>query len=67
MEHPQLAHNRLVTEIGSPAGPIPTIGSPIALGGDRPELGPVPGLGEHTREVLAGLGLSEAEIAAVAG
>jgi crotonobetainyl-CoA:carnitine CoA-transferase CaiB-like acyl-CoA transferase len=67
MVHPQLAHNRLVTEIGSPAGPIPTIGSPIALGGDRPELGPVPGLGEHTREVLAGLGLSEAEIAAVAG
>jgi crotonobetainyl-CoA:carnitine CoA-transferase CaiB-like acyl-CoA transferase len=65
MEHPQLAHNRLVTEIGSPAGPIPTIGSPIALGGDRPELGPVPGLGEHTRAVLADAGLDAEEIAAI--
>jgi crotonobetainyl-CoA:carnitine CoA-transferase CaiB-like acyl-CoA transferase len=67
MEHPQLAHNGLVTQVGSPVGTIPTIGSAIALGGDRPELGPVPGLGEHTREVLAGLGLSEAEIGVVAG
>lgn len=66
MEHPQLAHNRLVTQIGSPVGPIPTIGSPISLGGDRPELGPVPSLGEHTREVLAEAGLTEAEIASIA-
>jgi itaconate CoA-transferase len=63
MMHPQLAHNRLVTEIGSPVGPIPTIGCAIALDGDRPELGPVPALGEHTHEVLAEVGLSEGEIA----
>jgi crotonobetainyl-CoA:carnitine CoA-transferase CaiB-like acyl-CoA transferase len=67
MEHPQLEHNRLVTQVGSPVGSIPTIGSPIALGGDRPELGPVPALGEHTREVLADAGLSPEEIAAAAG
>lgn len=60
MEHPQLAHNRLVTEVGSPVGPIPTIGSPVAIDGDRPELGPVPALGEHTLEVLAELGLADA-------
>jgi crotonobetainyl-CoA:carnitine CoA-transferase CaiB-like acyl-CoA transferase len=65
MAHPQLAHNHLVARIGSPVGVIPTIGSPILLDGDRPELGPIPALGEHTREVLAEAGVSEAEIAAL--
>jgi len=63
MGHPQLEHSGLVTEIGSPVGAIPTIGSPLTFGGDRPELGPVPALGEHTREVLLEAGLSESEIA----
>jgi len=65
MEHPQLEHNHLVAQVGSPVGVIPVIGSPILLDGDRPELGPIPGLGEHTREVLAEAGLSEPEIDAV--
>jgi crotonobetainyl-CoA:carnitine CoA-transferase CaiB-like acyl-CoA transferase len=64
MAHPQLAHNRLVTEVDSPVGLIPTIGAAMELGGDRPELGPVPALGEHTREVLEGAGLSAESIAA---
>ena len=34
----------------------------VWVDGDWPELGPVPGLGEHTREVLAEAGLSAAEI-----
>jgi itaconate CoA-transferase len=58
MEHPQLHHNRLVAEVGSPVGPIPTIGNPFLLEGDRPELGPVPALGEHTDEVLRELGVA---------
>ena len=57
MEHPQLAHNRLVVDVGSPAGPIPTVGNPFLVGGERPGLGPVPGLGEHTAEVLRELGV----------
>lgn len=60
MAHPQLAHNRLVVDIGSPAGPIPSIGNPFLVAGDRPKLGPVPALGEHTAEVLAELGLEPA-------
>ena len=52
MEHPQLKHGGLVTEIGSPVGDIPSIGSPNLVGGERAELGPVPALGEHTRSVL---------------
>jgi itaconate CoA-transferase len=47
MEHPQLAHNRLVVEVESPVGPIPTIGNPFLIDGERPAIGPVPPLGEH--------------------
>ena len=32
--------------------------------GAIPAFGPVPALGEHTQEVLRGIGLTEAEIAA---
>jgi itaconate CoA-transferase len=57
MEHPQLAHNGLIAEVDSPAGPIPVVGSPFLVGGERPGSGAVPGLGEHTTEVLRELGL----------
>lgn len=66
MEHPQLAANGLVTEVGSPVGAIPVIGNPILVDGQRTDLGPVPGLGEHTREVLAEAGLSGEELDALA-
>jgi itaconate CoA-transferase len=57
MEHPQLAHNRLVAEVDSPGGPIPTIGNPFLVDGERPALGSVPALGEHTADVLRQLGV----------
>jgi itaconate CoA-transferase len=57
VEHPQLAHNRLVVEVGSPAGPIPVVGSPFLVDGERPPAGAVPALGEHTDEVLREVGL----------
>jgi itaconate CoA-transferase len=57
VEHPQLAHNGLVAEVGSPAGPIPVIGSPFLVDGERPASGDIPVLGEHTAEILAELGL----------
>jgi itaconate CoA-transferase len=52
MSHPQLAHNGLVAEVGSSAGPLPAVGSPFLVNGERPEVGSVPGLGEHTAEVF---------------
>jgi itaconate CoA-transferase len=55
--HPQLAHNGLVVEVGSPAGPIPAVGSPFLVDGERPAAGAVPALGEHTDEVLREIGL----------
>jgi itaconate CoA-transferase len=48
MEHPQLAHNHLVAVVDSPVGPLPTVGSPFLVDGERPAVGAVPGLGEHT-------------------
>jgi len=48
MAHPQLAHAGLLTTVGSPVGPIPTIGVPFLVDGERPAPGTVPGLGEHT-------------------
>jgi len=57
MEHPQLAHNGLIAQVASPVGPIPVVGSPFLVGGERPASGAVPGLGEHTAEVLRELGL----------
>jgi itaconate CoA-transferase len=62
MRHPQLEHNRLATEVGSPAGRIPTIGNAFVLGGARPPVGAVPDLGEHTTAVLAELGLDEPHV-----
>jgi itaconate CoA-transferase len=59
VEHPQLAHNGLVVEVDSPAGPIPVVGSPFLVDGERPPSGGVPALGEHTAEVLAELGLDQ--------
>ena len=52
----ELEHNRLVTEVESPVGRIPTIGPPFLVDGVRPESGPVPGLGEHTGVVLGDTG-----------
>ncbi len=65
MEHPQLLEGGMISEVDSPAGSIPVIGSPILVGGERVEVGAVPGLGEHTHEVLKGLGVPEDVLAAI--
>jgi itaconate CoA-transferase len=61
VEHPQLAHNGLVVEVDSPVGPLPVVGSPFLVDGERPPSGAVPGLGEHTAEVMAELGLANGQ------
>ncbi|BBD73610.1 CoA transferase [Sulfodiicoccus acidiphilus] len=53
----------MVWKADTPVGQIPIPGSAIKLGRDSPPpLGRAPTLGEHTAEVLAGLGLSRDEI-----
>ncbi|MGQ9908013.1 MAG: CaiB/BaiF CoA transferase family protein [Candidatus Flexifilum sp.] len=44
----------------------PVIHSPIRLDGIERNSGPVPGYGEHTRQILSEIGCDEAEIAALA-
>lgn len=53
----------LVTEVPSNAGPITMLRSPFAIDGERPSHPQgAPTLGEHTESVLAGLGLTSAQI-----
>jgi crotonobetainyl-CoA:carnitine CoA-transferase CaiB-like acyl-CoA transferase len=68
-EDPQVRHRGLRVEIPHPAGvPCPTVASPMRFSATPVEYHtPPPLLGQHTREVLAGiLGLGEAELDALA-
>src|ERR1700761_3874416 len=60
---PQLEHRW--GEAGSPAGPIRALPSPISRGEATPALGPIPAVGEHTSQILAELGYSGDQIAAL--
>lgn len=56
----------LVTEVDHPEGPLQLVGSPLGIDGERPPIRRAPpGLGEHTDEVLRGLGLDDEMIAAL--
>jgi len=61
--HPQLAARDRWREVGSPAGMIPAPLPPASYSGFEARMDPVPAIGEHTEDILAGLGYSKAEIA----
>jgi crotonobetainyl-CoA:carnitine CoA-transferase CaiB-like acyl-CoA transferase len=52
LEHPQLLARDRWTEVGSPAGPVPALLPPLALGGHAPRMDPIPAVGEHTDAIL---------------
>ena len=62
--HPQLAARGRWHQIGTPAGPVPAL-APPGLADTAPRMDPVPALGEHTRPILAELGLRGEEIDAL--
>ena len=61
-DHPQLKARNRWREIGSPAGPLRALLPPVTMENVEPRMGPVPELGEHTRTVLAELGLGAGDI-----
>ncbi|MBE2241191.1 MAG: CoA transferase, partial [Burkholderiaceae bacterium] len=63
--HPQLEARARWTEVATPAGPIPALLPPGSSDAFAPRMDAVPALGEHTDAILAELGCSHAEIAAL--
>jgi itaconate CoA-transferase len=63
LAHPQLEHRW--AEVGSPAGPVRALPSPVSTGGVPPALGAIPAVGQHTEAILGELGLTDAELAAL--
>ncbi len=63
--HPQLAARNRWREMASPAGPLPTLRLPGSWTDEEAPVGAVPAVGEHTDLVLADLGYSPDEIAAL--
>ena len=63
LHHPQLAARDRWRNVDTPNGPVPALLPPPVIAGYAPPMGAVPGLGEHTDSVLAGLGINGDEIA----
>jgi itaconate CoA-transferase len=63
--HPQLAARGRWREMASPAGPLQTLRLPGSWTDEEAPVGAVPAVGEHTDLVLADLGYSRDEIAAL--
>jgi crotonobetainyl-CoA:carnitine CoA-transferase CaiB-like acyl-CoA transferase len=62
VEHPHLTARDRWREVETPGGRIPALLPPPVYEDRELPMGPVPGLGEHTDTVLAGLGLTPEDI-----
>lgn len=61
--HPQLVARNRWRAVGSPKGEFPALLPPPVIAGYEAPMGAVPGLGEHTDQVLGELGISATELA----
>ena len=62
-QHPQFRARDRWREVGSPAGPLPTLLPPVAMPEFEARLDPIPAVGEHTDRILAEIGYAAAQIA----
>src|ERR687890_257686 len=59
LDHPQLKARDCWREVESPAGPLWALLPPATPAGVEPVMAPIPGVGEHTEEILVALDLEE--------
>jgi len=65
-DHPQLEGRNRWREVDSPAGKLDAMLPPLNIAGMEPDIRAVPGVGQHTRPILAELGYAPADIDALA-
>jgi len=62
INHPHLAARDRWREVPTPTGPVVGLLPPLMFDGQAMPMGPVPGLGEHTKAVLTEMGIDPARI-----
>jgi crotonobetainyl-CoA:carnitine CoA-transferase CaiB-like acyl-CoA transferase len=63
LAHPQLAHAKTIQELQSPVGPLKEFANPIRVRDAQMVFDFVPGLGQHTAEIMASLGRDASGVA----
>lgn len=63
--HPQLVDRGRWTSIDTPAGPIEAVLPPVTMSGVEYRMDPIPAVGEQTDAILAGIGRTPEQIAAL--